>query len=834
MHEATRVAARTIAVLSPAFLESEFCEAEWAAAFRKDPTGRERRLVPVRVRMCEPAGLLGSVTYVDVVGRSQEAARETLLAGVCAVRGKPAVAPGFPAVDAREQVLRPDTGAAIFNVPVTTRTFIGRARPLEELAQGLLGEGVVAITQIHAIHGLGGVGKTQLAARYARTHRRAYDVIWWLRAEQPATLRADLAGLAFALGVVDVGADDDEAPAASRHWLERNSRWLLVFDNATAPEAIAELVPEGEGGHVLITSRAHADWRALHAEPLQLDVWERGESLDFLTDRTGEDDRGVMEAVADALGDLPLALEQAAAYRNKQAITLAVYADRLRDRAPELFAAGKPPGYQHTVATVWAMAFEQVANDEVAADLLGMCACMAPERIPRELLDAFADHFRTPGVTAREVGEATELLLGYALLTPAGEQTVDMHRLVGQLARDGAAAGERRRAAGNAVTLLSRVLPEQPSEHQEWPTCQRLLAHALTAAYHSDELHVAPEETALVLVRTAQYQQEHPDVAMTLKILGTVHESLAAFAEARVSHQRALTIEESVYGLTHPEVACTLGNLSNIQQLLGEFDAARTSLQRALAIFEAVYGPSDPEVAKALGNLGALEEQLGEFKAARKHQERALSIDEAVFGPDHPSVATALTNLGILQSRTGARAAARRSLQRALSIDEAVYGPEHPSVATTLTNLGAVQSEMGDLPAARMSLQRALSIEEAVHGPEHPSVATTLANLGVVQSEMGELTAGRESAQRALLIFERSLGSDHPTTQQVREILASIGVSRSRRGTASGPLPTPHSSADPRSAAALNRRYLDDMRIWEALPRLKRLRSPKPKRPTGI
>ncbi len=205
-------------------------------------------------------------------------------------------------------------------MPVMTRTFVGREGALEQLATGLAGEGVVAVTQVAAIHDLGGVGKTQLAARYARRRRGDYEVIWWLRAEQPATLRADLAALAVALGLVDVDVDERDGVAVASGWLERNGRWLLVFDNVTSPGAIAELVPEGEGGHVLITSRAHADWRSLNARPLPLDVWEREESRAFLRARTGEQETGVLDEVADALGDLPLALEQAAAYVNAKAI----------------------------------------------------------------------------------------------------------------------------------------------------------------------------------------------------------------------------------------------------------------------------------------------------------------------------------------------------------------------------------------------------------------------------------------------------------------------------------------------------------------------------------
>jgi tetratricopeptide (TPR) repeat protein len=721
MDNATRAAERTIAVLSPAFLESSFCRAEWAAAFRSDPTGCDRGLVPVRVRECEPDGLLGQIVYLDVVGLSQAASRDKLLSGVAAGRVKPAGAPAFPPAESRsevgERVRRPEEGAAIFNVPVMTRTFVGRTGPLQRLGEGLAGEGVVAVTQVHAIHGMGGVGKTQLAARYARTHRDAYDVIWWLRAEQPAALRADFARLAVALGLTGAGdVDEQDAIDSAREWLERNRRWLLVFDNVVGPEDIAELVPEGDGGHVVITSRAHADWRSLGAQPLGLDVWEREEAVEFLFVRSGERDRVVADAVAQALGDLPLALEQAAAYSSRQVIGLVGYLQRLQDRAPELFSAGRPQGYEHTVATVWAMAFEQVADNSVASDLLGVCACLAPERIPRELLDGWAENADAPGVTAAMVGEAIELLLGYALLTATADQTLGLHRLIGQLARDNASHAERERAAASAVTLLDRLLADRPWEHEQWPVCQRLLAHALSATQHADALNAVPEQTAHVLVRVGQHQRTR-----------------AQFTSARQLLTRALAINEAVHGPEDPEVAITLRNLGRVQWQLGELEEARASQRRALAIQEAVYGLEHPEVAITLGDLGRVQWQLGEFEQARATQRRALAIKEAV------------------------------------------YGLEHPEVAATLGNLGIVQQQLGEFEQARATQRRALAIKEAVYGAEHPEVARTLANLGLVQEQLGELEEARTHMQHAVRIFEGFLGTDHNDTAQARALLAGIG-----------------------------------------------------------
>lgn len=802
MHAAARVAERIVAVLSPAFLESPYCSAEWAAAFATDPGGNNRSLVPVRVRRCNPDGLLGQIVYIDVVGLNETASRRALLDGVDARRAKPADAPRFPGRPAedgtRARARRPESGAVIFNVPVMTRAFVGRTKQLERLRGGLADSGSVAITQVHAIHGMGGVGKTQLAARYARTHRDDYDVVWWLRAEQPPTLLSDLADLAAALGLMGTSNfDEHDAVLAARDWLDHHGRWLIVFDNATGPDAIADLVPEGTAGHVLITSRAHADWRRLQAEPLALDVWERRESLEFLRARTGESNDVVLEAVAVALGDLPLALEQASAYASCQAISLTKYLHRLRARAPELFAAGQPLGYEHTIKTVWSLAFDQIAEDPVASALLEVCAQLAPERIPRDLLDAWGEGSGAGAASDVGVDEAVELLLSYAVLTVGDEQTLGMHRLVGQIVRASASPEQRGRAATAAVSLLDRVMPRQPWDHEQWPAYERLLAHALIATQNASLLSVAQPETARLLARIGQYQlarpalasakevtaralaiseaiygPTHPEVAVVLDDLGSVLRHLGESAAAREAFERALAIKEASYGPEHPDVALTLARLGSALADLGELRAARAAQQRALEIEESVYGLDHPGLAGTLGDLGNVLRLLGEFEAARETQERALTIKEAVHGPAHPYVAGTLSNLGLVLLHLGEFEASRDAQQRALAINEGAYGPEHPDVATALSNLGLALQRLGALAAAHDAYERALAINEAVYGSEHPHVATTLSNLGSALEQLGEFAAARDAQQRALEINEAVHGPEHP---DVARVLGNLG-----------------------------------------------------------
>jgi len=315
MQRAASEAERTIAILSPAYLNALYTRPEWAAAFVQDPTGEKGTLLPVRVQKCDPKGLLSAIIYIDLVDLNETAAKEALLQGINRERMKPPVEPAFPISTQRsitEQPRFPGSLPPIWNVPHNRNpNFTGREDHLASLKMALGSGKPAALTQ--AIHGLGGVGKTQLALEYAYRKVAEYDIVWWVRSEEPATLAADYASLAKALDLPEKEAADQKIIIkAVKQWLEQNPKWLLVFDNAKDHIEVRNYIPQGETGHVLITSR-NANWRGI-ATPLDVKVLERSESVDLLLKRTGYTDIEAADALADALGDLPLGLEQAGAY----------------------------------------------------------------------------------------------------------------------------------------------------------------------------------------------------------------------------------------------------------------------------------------------------------------------------------------------------------------------------------------------------------------------------------------------------------------------------------------------------------------------------------------
>jgi tetratricopeptide (TPR) repeat protein len=596
MQRAAADAARTVAVLSPDYLTSRFTQPEWAAAFAQDPTGKKGTLVPVRVRECDLKGLLPQIIYIDLVGLDEEAAKQALLDGVRRGRAKPEIAPSFPTATSRSVPERPRFPGAlppIWNVPHHRNpNFTGRDSLLADLQAALTSGQPAALTQ--AIHGLGGVGKTQLAVEHAYCHVADYDVVWWVRAEEPAALAADYASFAHARGLPQKDlADQRIVVEAVRLWLGQHTGWLLIFDNVPEPASIGDYLPQGATGHVIITTR-NPNWGGV-VSTLPVRKFERAESINFLLNRTKQADQTAADALADALDDLPLALAQAGAYIEQTARSLAGYLDLFRAHQEELLSRGAlSPEYPATVATTWEISFQQVQMmSPAAADLLNVCAFLAPDDIPRELLSEGAQHL-PPSLAVVVmnpvmVDDAVAVLRRYSLIEVIGD-ALYIHQLVQAVARDRLQKDDQKKLADAAVRFVNQAFPFNSDDVQTWPVCSRLLFHALAATEHSEALQIAPETTGRLLNQVGLYLKER-----------------AEFAEAKRALERALKIDEATYDADHPRVARDVNNLGSVLQALGDLAGARAHYERALRIFRERLGEDHPSTVTVRKNLESLD-----------------------------------------------------------------------------------------------------------------------------------------------------------------------------------------------------------------------------------
>ena len=445
--------------------------------------------------------------------------------------------------------VRADTDK-IWNVPhLRNPNFTGREGALKDLMTSLQYGQETAVVRasasIEAIHGLGGIGKTQVAVEYAYRHVEEYDIVWWVRAEEPATLTADLAVLAQELGLSEAtDADQAVVVAAVHRWLERRERrWLLIFDNVNDASDLKACLPNN-GGHVLITSRSRK-WPRTDKR-VEVDVLTPKEAIQFLLRRSGQDDELAAEVLAEELGYLPLALAQAGAYIDEVGLSLPGYLARFRTHREELLQRGKPDDYPLTVATTWELSFQSAAARVPAAgDLMNLFAFFAPEGIPRDLLATQAQVL--PASLAATIANpvamdgAIAALRHFSLLEVVNDETLTMHRIVQAAARHRLEDEALKNWCRTAIAVIHAAFPQKAHEWQNWSAASRLLPHGLRAVTLAEELGVAGAMAGELLNRVGRY------------LTGR-----ALYAQSRETLERALQIRQAVLGPDHPDVGMDL------------------------------------------------------------------------------------------------------------------------------------------------------------------------------------------------------------------------------------------------------------------------------------
>jgi class 3 adenylate cyclase/tetratricopeptide (TPR) repeat protein len=697
-------------------------------------------------------------------------------------RGEP---PASPAV--RQAPAESPSPVAEHNLPQPNPTFVGRTAELEALRQALTATGRSAITQSRrAISGLGGIGKTQLALAYAYAHLGGYDLIRWLRAEEPAVLAADYTGMAPALGL-DPGMPDQAALiAAIRAKLERMDRWLLVLDNAGEPGSLDPYLPRIGGGHVLITSRWQ-EWEGT-AEALELAVLPEPEAVALLLGEGAADaaQHAAAAELAQELGRLPLALAQARAFMRARKVGIAGYRQQLAAARPKVLA-WRPAnaGYPLAMAQAWQASLDHAAHDcPAAGELLPLLAFLGPDAIPRDLLgakpEALPEGLRDPF----DRDGAVEALGRFSLIRVEPD-SLTVHRLVQAVTREGLDEATSGRCATAAVALADAALPPPTWDSVHRPAIGRLFSQALAAASAAERFGVGLDGVGAILTVLGEYLYagaayaeaepllrravaareqalgaEHPDLATPLHKLGNVCEGMGRPAEAELIYRRMVAVREQAYDPEHPLVAEGLGCLGLFLLSAGRRAEAEPIIARTLVSYERTIGPDHPDLAHSLFHMALLYQRTGRPAAAEPLYRRAIAVAEQAH--EHRRVARYLDALAGLCRAGGRHAEAEPLHRRALAIREQSLGPEHPDLTTSLTNLAELYESTGRYAEAEPLYQRALGIRERTLGPEHPDVATSLNNLGLLYRKAGRHAEAEPLYQRALGIRERTLGPEHP------------------------------------------------------------------------
>jgi tetratricopeptide (TPR) repeat protein len=681
------------------------------------------------------------------------------------------------------------------------RVFVGRETALSQLVEAM--DGVAKAAVIKAIHGLGGIGKSELALQYAYASLARYALVWWVIAEDQNQLQVGLAALARRLcPEIAMAGTAADAAGWALGWLQTHKGWLLILDNVTEPGDVEPLMAQLIGGHILLTTRRDTGWDEV-ADPIRLDVLGAEPATALLTIRTRQYDdasRSAAESVATELGYLPLALEQAAAYVIQTRISLASYLGRLRQQPETMYASTGGGPAQWTISRVWDITVDAIrARNHEAIAVLQTLACYSPDDIPRAMLgDSGFEDSGIPGQLA--VDEALGLLASYSMITLTVE-TISIHRLVQAVIRGMPQQGLSHGYSHNdlAFLLLFKKATVNASDAANWPLLRMLAPHAETMAvrYLSSDpqkmLMLAQLQNTIGILRgwDGEYSKaialhssavrmaeeavghDHVDLADLLGWLASAHRDAGRAAEALVLEERALRITETALGPDDTKVAGRLSALAfNYLTLLRPAEALPLR-ERALRITETAFGQDDPRVAEYLSNLGGVYRDLQRPAEALPLEERALQITEAVYGPDHPEVATRLGWLAAVYRDLQRPAEALPLEERALQITEAVMGADHHRVADRLGFLATTYHDLERRSETVPLGKRALRITEAAYGPDHPRVADRLGFLATTYRGLEHPAEALPLEQRALRITEAAYGPDQPEVAARLDRLAS-------------------------------------------------------------
>ena len=601
--------------------------------------------------------------------------------------------------------------------------FTGREETLQMLHNALTDAKTTALTQ--AISGLGGIGKTQTALEYAYRYHEEYRAIFWVRAASREELLADFTQIARIVQFSDPHEQDQgRIVAAVKSWFQANTSWLLIIDNADDLNIVKEYLPTYTSGHMLLTTRAQAV-RSL-AHKVELTKLSPAESVHFLLRRAGlmeQDDteleqldttkRATAEAIAQALGYLPLALDQAGAYIEETEISLPDYlALYQRERKALLARRGGLTDDHPPIATTWSLAFDKLATSNPAAiDLMRLCAFLAPDAIAEEMLIQGAQYVSEDLQQAASSqiawNSVIEDLGKYSLLSRQSKtKTLSLHRLVQSVLYDAMDVSKQEHWTNAAIQVVYNVFPF--NEVAPWVQSQRYISDALTCLELAEQLQIENEEANYLCYIVAVYFVERGQYEL-----------------AQALYERVLRSEAKVLGPEHLSTLNTSLALAILYRRQGKYELAQTLTEQVLHIYEQQLGGEHSETLRARHNLALLYAEQGKVEQSQVLYKQILESQEQVLGPLHPETLRARHDLATIYHNQGKLKQAHALYKQILESHEQVLGPLHPETLRVRDNLALLYWKQGKFEQAQVILEQVLLDRQQVLGSQHPDTLKT-------------------------------------------------------------------------------------------------------------
>ncbi|MFG2683437.1 FxSxx-COOH system tetratricopeptide repeat protein [Streptomyces sp. NPDC048392] len=628
------------------------------------------------------------------------------------------------------------------SLPLRNRNFTGREALLEKLRRRMADDVTTAVLP-EALHGMGGVGKSQIAIEYVYRYGREYELIWWIPAEQTNLIVQSLIELGEHMGL-RAGADRSAVPAVLEALRvgQPYSNWLLVFDNAENPHEVRQFFPHNGPGRVMVTSR-NSQWSTL-ASSLEVDVFTRTESVALIKRRSPQIPEEAADRLADALGDLPLAVEQAAVWLAETGMPANQYLDLFETKCAQLLELTPPADYDLPVAAAWNVSLDRLREDHPAAlQLLQICAFFAPEPISRGFFQAVRGidgpaELRAALEDPIKISQAVREIGRYALARiDHRNATIQVHRLVQRVLIEQMNPQERAKMRHCAHQILANADPRNPGLPETWQRYSALLPHVRATRMVECEDGWARQ----LILNEAQFMLERSDY----------EEALEVSAEAAAMWRRAL-------GDDHEHVIAVDQVRALALRWQNRYSDAHDLQQELVERCRRVLGERNETTQRALSVLAILLRLNGDFYQARELDQRAYETTALEFGPDDPGTLQAAHNYTVSLRLAGDFAEALRLDEETYGRRVEVLGDDHMSTLSSRYQMALDLQELGRGDEAREMLADLRSLALQRLGPEHDMTIRATRELSVTLRKLGRHDDALELSSAALKVLREKAG----------------------------------------------------------------------------
>ena len=657
--------------------------------------------------------------------------------------------------------------------------------------------------------GMRGSGKTQLAAAVAaKCEEEGWSSVAWINAASRKELVADLYEFALRTGI---NAPKDVPPETIvRRFLDQlrsaeAADRLFVFDNVENLDDLRDLIPEGSGVRVIITTTRHLDWDSLGWHPITVGVFERDQSITLLCERSGDTDRDAADQIAEALGDLPVAVTQAAATAKWGGYTLSDHLDRLSNHPLESSISRlEGDDYPEAVGVALFMAYEQALDqlrtkspqqERIVTSLLDILSLLAASGVPTHWLLALDDD-------SDAVRDSLSFLKRSSILQEStdGDKTI-IHRLQGQVYRETylSEQGKFNKACTYATTILDKIDIDQLTNFEQQRQETRNLVEqigAVTSQDHSRPLFSDPDFVALVAttIRNAA-DLGMPQLALTLTdsvtragdTLGPDHPSTLAsrnnlagayrdagrLDEAIALYEQTLEDRSRLLRPDHPHTLITRSNLAGAYQDAGRLDDAIALFEQTLENRSRLLGPDHPDTLATRNNLTNAYQDTGRLDEAIELFEQNLADSTRILGPHHPDTLASRHNLACAYQAAGRLDEAITLFEQNLNDHTRILGPHNPHTLASRNNLADAYHDAGRLEETIRLHEQNLDDRTHILGPHHPDTLASRNNLANAYDDAGRLDEAIALYEQTLEDRTHILGTNHPNTLTSRNNLAS-------------------------------------------------------------